>query len=127
MRNLKINQKKYIGLNYLGETDKTDEQGYKTGEKVVFYGGEIEFFAHISGATGSVILDNNGVIIEYDKSMVITKSQLSSYGFNENSVFFIDKDPEYDSDSQPLYDYKVKRIRDTLNEVVILLEKVRNK
>ena len=127
MRNLKINKRKYIGLNYLGETDKTDESGYKTGEKVVFYGGEIEFEAHISGATGSVILDNNGIVIEYDKSMVLTKDQLSECGFNENTVFFIDKEPEYDSDSQPLYDYKIKRIKDTINEVMILLEKVRNK
>ena len=127
MRNLIINQKKYIGLNYLGETDKTDESGYKTGEKLVFYGGEIEFRSHISGATGSAVVDNNGVIIEYDKSMVLTRQEVESYGFNENTVFFIDKEPEYDSDNQPLYDYKVKRIKDTVNEVMILLEKVRNK
>ena len=126
MRNLKINQKKYIGLNYLGEIDVVDESGYNTGEKVVVYGGEIEFSAHISGATGSVILDNNGVVIEYDKSMVLTKKQLNDYGFNENSVFFIDKQPEYAENDKPLYDYKVKRIKDTLNEVMILLEKVRN-
>ena len=126
MRNLKLNQKKYIGLNYLGETDKTDEQGYKTGEKVVFYGGEIEFHTHISGATGSTVLDNNGIIIEYDKSMVLTRKEFESYGFNENSVFFIDKEPEYAENDRPLYDYKVKRIKDTLNEVMILLEKVRN-
>jgi len=127
MRNLIINQKKYIGLNYLGEADKTDESGYKTGEKLVFYGGEIEFRSHISGATGSAVVDNNGVIIEYDKSMVLTRQEVESYGFNENTVFFIDKEPEYDSDNQPLYDYKVKRIKDTVNEVMILLEKVRNK
>jgi len=126
MRNLKINQKKYIGLNYLGETDKTDDDGYKTGEKIVLYGDEISFKSHISGATGSVVLDNNGVVIEYDKSMVLTKYDLQKLGFDENTVFFIDKEPEYDSDNKPLYDYKVKRIKDTLNEVVILLEKVRN-
>ncbi len=126
MRNLKINQKTYYGLNYLGETDKTDEQGYKTGEKLVSYGGEIEFKAHISGATGSAIVDNNGIIIEYDKSMVLTKKEMIEYGFNENTVFFIDKEPEYNTDNKPLYDYKVKRIKDTINETLILLEKVRN-
>jgi len=126
MRNLKINQRKYVGLNYLGETDLTDELGYKTGEKVVFYGNEILFETHISGATGSAVVDNNGIIIEYDKSMVLTKSDFAKYGFNENSVFFIDKKPEYDKDNKPLYDYKVKRIKDTINEVMILLEKVRN-
>ena len=126
MRNLKLNQNKYIGLNYLGETDYTEASGNKTGEKVILYGDEIEFKSHVSGATGSVVLDNNGVVIEYDKSMVLTKYDLHKYGFDENTVFFIDKQPEYDDDNKPLYDYKVKRIKDTLNEVVILLEKVRN-
>lgn len=126
MRNLKINKRKYVGLNYLGETERTDEHGYKTGERLVFYGGEIEFETHISGATGSAVIDNNGIVIEYDKSMVLTKDELLKLGFNENSVFFIDKEPEYDANDQPLYDYKVKRIKDTINEVMILLEKVRN-
>jgi len=126
MRNLKINEKKYIGLNYLGETDYTDSDGYNTGEKIVSYGNEIEFKAHVSGASGTTVIDNSGIIIEYDKSMVLTRKQLNDYGFNENTVFFIDKEPEYDSDNKPLYDYKVKRIKDTLNEVMILLEKVRN-
>jgi len=126
MRNLKINQKCYIGLNYLGETDVVDESVYKTGEKVVSYGNEISFSAHISGATGSVVLDNNGVIIEYDKSMVLTKKELEEYGFKETSVFFIDTKPQYDKNNVPIYDYKVKRIKPTVNEVMILLEKVRN-
>lgn len=126
MRNLKINQKCYIGLNYLGETDVVDESGYKTGEKTVSYGNEISFSAHINGATGSVVLDNNGIVIEYDKSMVLTKQELSEYGFDENTVFFIDKKPQYGKDNMPIYDYKVKRIKDTVNQVMILLEKVRN-
>lgn len=127
MRNLKINQRKYIGLNFVGEVEHYDAQGYMTGEKTLSYGDEIEFEGHISGASGSAVLDNNGVVIEYDKSIVITKSKFKEYGFDENSVFFIDKETEYDSNDQPLYDYKVKRIKDTLNEVMILLEKVRNK
>lgn len=127
MRNLKINQKKYIGLNFVGEIEYRDAQGNLTGESILSYGDEIEFEGHISGASGSAILENNGVIVEYDKSIVLTKTKFAECGFNENSVFFIDKKPEYDSNDQPLYDYKVKRIKDTLNEVMILLEKVRNR
>jgi len=127
MRNLKKNQKKYVGLNYVGEIEITDARGYMTGEKQLSYGDEIEFYSHISGASGSAVIDNNGIIVEYDKSILLTIDEVKKLGFNENTVFFIDKEPEYDSNDQPLYDYKVKRIKDTLNEVMILLEKVRNR
>ena len=126
MRNLKINQRKYVALKYAGEQDVYDEHGFKTGETKVVYGNEIEFEAHISGATGSSYIDSNGVSVEYDKSFVLTKYELEKYGFDENTVFFIDKKPEYDGNYQPLYDYRVKRIKDTVNEVVVLLKKVRN-
>ena len=127
MRNLKINQKKVIALNYLGEIPYIDDSGYETGEKVVAYGGEMELDTHISGASGMVVIDNNGVVIDYDKSFVITRNEKEKLGIDENTVFFIDKEPQYDSEGQPVYDYKVKRIKDTLNEVMVLLEKVRNK
>ena len=41
-------------------------------------------------------------------------------------VAFIDKPLTYEKNGYPLYDYRVKRIADTLNEVVIALERVRN-
>lgn len=127
MRNLKINQRKYVALNYAGEESVVDKDGYETGETKIVYGNEIEFATHLSGATGSSYIDSNGVAVEYDKSFVLTKYELEKYGFDENTVFFIDKAPEYDDNLQPLYDYRVKRIKDTLNEVVVLLKKVRNK
>lgn len=126
MRNAKINQKTYVALNYCGKRDVVDEKGYKTGESEIAYSDEISFKTHLSGATGSSFIDSNGISIEYDKSMVLTLWEFKKLGFDENSVFFIDTKPKYDSDNQPLYDYRVARIRDTLNEVVILLKKVRN-
>lgn len=126
MRNLLINKKSYIALNYLGVEDVVDSLGNKTGEKIVKYSKPIPFKAHLSGASGSVYLDSNGASIEYDKSMVLTLWEYEQLKFTENTVFFIDKKPKYDSEHLPLYDYRVERIRDTLNEVVILLKKVRN-
>lgn len=126
MRNLEINKKSYIALNYLGVEEVEDEQGNKTGEKVVKYSKPIPFRTHLSGASGSVYLDSNGVSIEYDKTMVLTLWEFEKLKFTENTVFFIDTKPKYDNDKRPLYDYRVARIRDTLNEVVILLKKVRN-
>lgn len=127
MRNLELNKKSFVALNYVGVQDIVDEQGYKTGESKIVYGDEIAFSAHISGASGSSYIDSNGVSIEYDKSFVLTKCKVDELGFTENTVFFIDKKPTYDANNQPLYDYRVERIRDTLNEVVILLKKVRNR
>ena len=125
MRNLKLNQKKYIGLNFVGEIEIKDARGFLTGEKKLSYGDEIEFESHISGASGSAILDNNGIVIEYDKSIVLTKVKFEKYGFNENSVFFIDKKVQFDNGT-PLYDYRVSRIAEVLNDVVIAVKKVRN-
>lgn len=126
MRNLAINKRPFVALNYLGKETIVDGQGYETGESKIIYGAEIEFQTHISGASGSSYIDSNGVSIEYDKSFVLTKYLFEKLAFTENTIFFIDKKPEYDKDNQPLYDYRVARIRDTLNEVVILLKKVRN-
>lgn len=126
MRNAKINQKQYVALNYVGKVNVVDVKGYKTGESTIEYSEEIPFKTHLSGAMGSSYIDTNGVNIEYDKSMVLTLWEFKKLGFDENTVFFIDKKPEYDNDNLPLYDYRVERIRDTVNEVVILLKKVRN-
>ena len=126
MRNAKINQKEYIALNYLGKQEHLDSRGYMSGESEIYYSEEIPFKAHLSGAMGSSYIDSNGISIDYDKSMVLTLWEFEKLGFDENTVFFIDKKPEYDSKNLPLYDYRVERIRDTINEVIILLKKVRN-
>ena len=127
MRNAKINQRGYIALNYLGEVEAVDSKGYSTGETEIAYSDEIPFKAHLSGAMGTTYIDSNGVSIEYDKSLVLTLWEFKKLGFDENTVFFIDKKPEYDAQQLPLYDYRVERKRETLNEVVLLLKKVRNK
>lgn len=126
MRNQKINQKSYYALNFIDVVDVRDNEGNLTGEKRIVYSEPIEFKTHISGASGVSIIDSNGINIDYDKSFLITVGELEKLGFNENTVFFIDTKPSYDKYDHPLYDYKVRRIRDTLNEVLILLQKVRN-
>ena len=72
MRNLAINTKEFVALNYLGKVDVVDSQGHRTGESKINYGAEIVFKTHISGASGIAVLDSNGISIEYDKSFVLT-------------------------------------------------------
>lgn len=126
MRNLAKNKKTMFVLNYVGEADLIVD-GHRTGTKRVLYTNEKEFKGNVSGATGSTYVDNFGISIDYDKIILISVKLFNELGLNENSVLFIDKKPDYDSNNNPLYDYKVVRIKDSLNEVAILVQKVRNR
>ena len=124
MRNLKINAKPMFVLNYLGQTEEVDSQGFKTGETVNSYSDPIFFEASISGARGSSQAEMFGTEINYDKTIVITNRLYKLLGIDENSVFFIEHEPSYDGQN-PMYDYKVSKIAETLNEVAIAISKVR--
>ena len=124
MRNLIKNKTKIFVLNYLGEIDVVDSQGYLTGEKTISYSKQKALFTHISGARGSSQSEIFGTEIRYDKTFVLTKNEFKAYKINENSVFFVDIKPTYDGEN-PLYDYRVERIAETINEVVIAITKVR--
>lgn len=125
MRNLKKNKTPFIALNYVGKTEVVDKDGNKTGEYNIIYGDEIHLKAHISGAKGNAYIEIFGQDVAYDKVIVITRNEYDFYGFNENTVFFIDKKPAYKG-TIPLYDYKIERVSKTLNEVVIAVSQVRN-
>ena len=64
-----------------------------------------------------------GTDIEYDKTICMTKSDFERCKIDENTVFFIDKKIEYQNGT-PLYNYRVKRIAETINQVVIAIKKV---
>ena len=42
---------------------------------------------------------------------------------SEDTVLFVDKEPEYDGE-KPLYDYVVKRVAKSLNSISIAISKV---
>ena len=123
MRNQKINETKHFVLNYKGEEKVKDSDDNYTGEVKIAYTKPIMFMGHISGAKGSSQVAIFGTDIAYDKVLVITKAKFERLKITENSVFFIDKKPNYDG-TNPLYDYRIKRIAETINEVAIALEKV---
>ena len=123
MRNLIRNQTKIYYLNYKGQENVTDSEGYLTGEKKIVYKPKQELKAHVSGARGSSMIEVFGTEIVYDKTILVTKEVFDRTGITENSVFFIDKKPTYE-EGTPLYDYRVKRIAETINEVLIAVEKV---
>lgn len=123
MRNLMLNKSKLYVLNYKGEVDSVDEDGNYTGEKTISYSKSITFMGHVSGARGSSQVEMFGTDVAYDKTIILTKKEFDRLKITENSVFFIEKQPTY-KDNVPLYDYRVSRIAETINEVAIAIQRV---
>lgn len=126
MRCLEKNKRSLIVLNYKGKQPVLDSDGYKTGEEQITYAKAIRFKANISGAKGGTAVEVFGTDLDYDKSFTLSVKEFKALKITDNSVFFIDVKPQYEDNGYPLYDYRVKRIAETLNEVVIALERVRN-
>lgn len=125
MRNQIINKRPIKYLNYIGEEKVKDSDGYYTGETTISYTRPKMFMGHISSAKGSSQVEMFGTEISYDKTILITKELFKKTKITENSVFFIDKKVEYE-DTTPLYDYRVEKIAETINEVAIAIKKVSN-
>jgi len=126
MRSCEKNKRPLIALNYKGKVPYVDSEGYETGEEIITYSKPIRFKANISGAKGNTAIEVFGTNLDYDKVITLSYEKFQELKLTDNSVFFIDKPLTYESNGYPLYDYRVKRIADTPNEVVIALERVRN-
>lgn len=98
-----------------------DEDGNETGEEQIVYKPAQSLGANISAASGSSQVEQFGNLAGYDKVIVLDDT---SCLIDENTVLFIDKEPEYDDDGKPLYDYMVKRVAKSLNSVSIAATKV---
>lgn len=121
MKTLKRNQTPFWYLLYDRKEPIKDEYGNESGETKVVYQAAVATRANISAATGSAQVEQFGNYAGYDK--VIVTDDLSC-PIDENSVLFIDKEPEYDEDGTPLYDYIVKRVARSLNSVSYAVSKV---
>lgn len=98
-----------------------DEAGNETGEEQIVYKPAQSLGANISAASGFSQVEQFGNLAGYDKVIVLDDT---SCLIDENTVLFIDKEPEYDDDGKPLYDYMVKRVAKSLNSVSIAATKV---
>lgn len=98
-----------------------DEDGNETGEEQIVYKPAQSLRANISAASGSSQVEQFGNLAGYDKVIVLDDT---SCPIDENTVLFIDKEPEYGEGGNPLYDYMVKRVARSLNSVSIAVTKV---
>lgn len=136
MRTLKRNERKFYYCLYANKTPIVDDYGNETGESIVTYQDPVEMKANISLATGQSNTEQFGNLENYDK--VIVTDDLNC-PIDENSVLFIDKEPEYtevlthtttaittqdETVSIPVFDYTVRRVAKSLNSISIAVKKV---
>jgi hypothetical protein len=121
MKTMERNKVPFWYLLYDKKVPVTDDDGNETGDYRVIYKEAVQRKENISSATGSAQVEQFGNFISYDK--VIVTDDLSC-PIDENSVLFIDKEPEYDPDGNPLYDYIVKRVAKSLNSISYAVSKV---
>lgn len=98
-----------------------DDYGNETGSPRVLYGEPVEMKANVSQATGISNTEQFGNLENYDKVIVTDDVNCP---IDENSVLFIDKEPEYSLDGDPMYDYTVRRVAKSINSVSIAVRKV---
>ena len=121
MRTLVRNKRPFHYCLYTGKEWVTDSNGYQTGEYRVTYDTPTEMKANISAATGYSQVEQFGNFISYDK--VIVTDDLNC-PIDEDTVLFVDIPPTFDSDGNPLYDYRVRRVAKSLNSISIAISKV---
>lgn len=127
MRSLRRNQQQlyYCLLDKTQEQHKYDEYGNDTGEIIPKYGEAQELWANISAARGASQVEAFGDVDNYDKVICTTWMDCP---IDENTVLFIDKQPEtvtVGDVSLPKYDYVVKRVAKSMNNIMIAVAKVR--
>lgn len=121
MRTLKRNQRPFYYCLFVDKEDLVDEYGNLSGETRVIYDEPVLMYANVSPATGAAQTEQFGNLENYDK--VIVTDDLNC-PIDENSVLFIDKEPEYSLDDNPIFDYTVRRVAKSLNSISIAVRKV---
>ena len=121
MKTLKRNQRTFWYCLYDHKIPIVDEYGNQSGEEIVVYAEPVEMKANISQATGQSNTEQFGNLESYDKVIVTDWMECP---IDENSVLFIDKEPEYSLEDNPMFDYIVRRVAKSLNSVSIAVKKV---
>lgn len=122
MRLLKRNLKSVWYRLYQSRNPEYDDEGWETGEAEVDYGDPVEMKANVSPATGTAQQEIFGTLDSYDK-IVMTDDM--SCPIDENTVMFIDRQPEYEEGELiNTHDYIVKRVAKSLNHISYGVSKV---
>ena len=114
MTGLKRNQKAFWYAPFL----RKEKVG---AERVPIYGDAVQLMGNISPGTGTTHAEQFGSDIDYDRVILLYGRKCP---IDENSVLFIDVEPERNDDGDYNYDYIVKRVAPSLNTVLIAVSRV---
>ena len=92
----------------------TDEWGNTllTGEHRVSYSTPNTVRASVSPASGEAQKEMFGTDISYSKVMIVADPKCP---IDENSVLWVDSEPQFDADGNPVFDYTVEAVARSLN------------
>lgn len=136
MKALERNKKLFYYCLFSEKIPIVDEYGNESGESIVTYQDAVPMYANISQATGQSNTEQFGNLENYDKVIVTDDVNCP---IDENSVLFIDKEPEYtdalthnataittvdETVTVPVYDYTVRRVAKSINSISIAVKKV---
>lgn len=137
MRTLSRNKKPFYYCLYKEDVPIVDAYGNENGEVIVTYYDQVKMCANISPATGQSNTEQFGNLENYDKVIVTDDVNCP---IDENSVLFIDKEPEFAEvitytfvgqvatqvkKPVPIPDYTVMRVAKSINSVAIAVRKVK--
>ena len=121
MKCLERNKTDFYYALFVDNEPGKDEYGNESGEPRIIYSEPVLAKANISPATGVSQVEQFGKELKYDKVIVLDDITCP---IDENSVLFVDKQPEKDDDGNLLFDYIVKKVARSLNSVSIAISKV---
>lgn len=122
MRNCQRNQTTFwYRLYNPSPAPLVDEYGNETGEYAVGYLNPVECKGNISPAKGEVQLSQFGNLENYDK--VIVTADMSC-PIDENSVLYVGIEPVETDGQWSAFNYTVRRIAKSLNQIAIAIQKV---
>ena len=124
MKCLSRNKSRFWYSNYLEKRAVVDEYGNQTGEYEILRGKPIECFANISAARGEISIRQFGDSDNYDKVIIVENLGID---IDEHSVLWVDLLPDIDTDgyAKSPYDYIVKKVARSLNNISIAISKVK--
>lgn len=123
MKTLLRNLRTFWYCLYDGKVELEDGDGNVTGDYAVQYQDPVALRGNISTARGTVQDEVFGQDISYDRVIILDDPNCP---IDENTVLFVDKEPEMVSDgtvSRPLFDYVVRRVARSLNSVAYAIER----
>lgn len=121
MKLMKRNLKPVYYCLYKGREPLLDEDGNETGEYQVGYEVPVKMMCSVSPATGYAQVNMFGNLESYDKVLITDNTDCP---IDENSLLFVDKEPEFGNDGNPLCDYRVRRVAKSLNSISYAISKV---